>query len=215
MENLTKQLRNLIDNSRSSMEVTHILELVTYVAFIAKENSESFEVIVNSGHAKQLNMLIEAGKALEGNYPAEICSAPEQYRIDVKIINLVVSFIAAISNFDTLAKALREMNAQVLGRFSGDLTNLNIERIFSALVGDCSSKSLYDGACGLARVASSLNSETLCLEEKNRSTYISAYRLLALENKHFKLALCSHTSFNACDSMDTWNATNKTFFTNK
>ena len=153
MENLTKQLRNLIDNSRSSMEVTHILELVTYVAFIAKENSESFEVIMNSGHAKQLDMLIEAGKVLEENYPTEICSAPEQYRIDVKIINLVVSFIAAISNFDTLAKTLREMNAQVLGRFSADLANLNIERIFSALVGDCSSKSLYDGACGLARVA--------------------------------------------------------------
>ena len=188
MENLTKQLRNLIDNSRSSMEVPHILELVTYVAFIAKENSESFEVIVNSGHAKQLDMLIEAGKALEGSYPAEICSAPDQHRIDIKIINLVVSFIAAISNFDTLAKALREMNAQVLGRFSADLANLNMERIFSALVGNCSGKSLYDGACGLARVASSLNSETLCLEEKNRSTYISAYRLLALENKHFKLA---------------------------
>ena len=74
MENLTKQLRNLIDNSRSSMEVTHILELVTYVAFIAKENSESFEVIMNSGHAKQLDMLIEAGKVLEENYPTEICS---------------------------------------------------------------------------------------------------------------------------------------------
>ncbi|WP_277850701.1 N-6 DNA methylase [Moellerella wisconsensis] len=188
MENLTKQLRNLIDNSRSSMELAHILELVTYVAFIAKENSESFEVIVNSGHAKQLDMLIEAGKALEGNYPTEICSAPDQYRIDVKMINLVVSFIAAISNFDTLAKALREMNAQVLGRFSADSANLNMERIFSALVGECSGKSVYDGACGLARVASSLNAEVLYLEEKNHSTYVAAYRLLTLENKHFKLA---------------------------
>lgn len=187
MENLTKQLRNLIDNSRSSMEVAHILELVTYVAFIAKENSESFEVIVNSGHAKQLDMLIEAGKALEGNYPTEICSAPDQYRIDVKMINLVVSFIAAISSFDTLAKALREMNAQVLGRFSADSANLNMERIFSALVGECSGKSVYDGACGLARVASSLNSEALYLEEKNHSTYVTAYRLLTLESKHFKL----------------------------
>ena len=187
MENLTKQLRNLIDNSRSSMEVAHILELVTYVAFIAKENSESFEVIVNSGHAKQLDMLIEAGKTLEGNYPTEICSAPDQYRIDVKMINLVVSFIAAISSFDTLAKALREMNAQVLGRFSADSANLNMERIFSALVGECSGKSVYDGACGLARVASSLNSEALYLEEKNHSTYVTAYRLLTLESKHFKL----------------------------
>lgn len=187
MDNLTKQLRNLIDNSRSSMEVAHILELVTYVAFIAKENSESFEVIVNSGHAKQLDMLIEAGKALEGNYPTEICSAPDQYRIDVKMINLVVSFIAAISNFDTLAKALREMNAQVLGRFSADSANLNMERIFSALVGECSGKSVYDGACGLARIASSLNSEALYLEEINHSTYVTAYRLLTLESKHFKL----------------------------
>lgn len=187
MENLTKQLRNLIDNSRSSMEVAHILELVTYVAFIAKENYESFEVIVNSGHAKQLDMLIAAGKALEGNYPTEICSAPDQYRIIVKMINLVVSFIAAVSNFDTLAKALREMNAQVLGRFSADSANLNMERIFSALVGECSGKSVYDGACGLARIASSLNSEALYLEEINHSTYVTAYRLLTLESKHFKL----------------------------
>mgnify|MGYP003647088643 CR=1 FL=1 len=188
MENLTKQLRNLIDNSRSSMEVTHILELVTYVAFIAKENPESFQIIVNSGHAKQLDMLIEAGKVLEGHHPKEVCSAPSHYRIDAKIINHVVNSIAAITNFELLASALRELSTQALGRYSVDSANQNMVRIFSALVGDCSKKTLYDGACGLARVASSLNSGALYLEEKNQSTYVTAYRLLALENKDFKLA---------------------------
>lgn len=188
MENLTKQLWNLMDSSRSAMEVSHILELIAYVAFIAKENPESFETIVNSGHAKQLDMLIQAAKTLEDIHPAEVCSAPSHYQIDAKIINLVVSFITTISNFDSLAGALRELSAQMLGKYSVDLANLNMERVFSALVGDCSGKSLYDGACGLARIASSLNAETLYLEEKNNSTYVTAYRLLTLENKNFKVA---------------------------
>lgn len=188
MVNLTKQLWNLMDSCRGSMEVSHTLELITYVAFIAKENPESFQIIVNSGHAKQLDMLIEAGKVLEGHHPKEVCSAPSHYRIDAKIINHVVNSIAAITNFELLASALRELSTQALGRYSVDSANQNMVRIFSALVGDCSKKTLYDGACGLARVASSLNSGALYLEEKNQSTYVTAYRLLALENKDFKLA---------------------------
>ena len=186
MDNLTKQLWSLID-SRGSMEVLHTLELITYVAFIAKENPESFQIIINSGHAKQLDMLREAGKALEDNYPTEICSAPIHYRIDAKVVNLVVSFIMTISNFDLLAGALRELSVQFLGRFNEASSNQNMEKIFSAIVGKCSDKSLYDGACGLARIASSLNAEALYLEEKNHSTYVTAYRLLTLENKLFKL----------------------------
>jgi len=188
MENLTKPLWGLLDSSRGSMEVSHTLELISYVAFIAKENPDSFKIIVNSGHAKQLDMLIEAGKVLEHTHPAEVCAAPEHYRIDGKIINHVVNVIATITNFDPLASALRELSSQTLGRYSVDSTNLNMERVFSALVGDCSGKSLYDGACGLARLASSLNSEALYLEEKNHSTYVTAYRLLTLENKSFTLA---------------------------
>lgn len=188
MENLTKQLWNLMDSCRGSMEVSHTLELITYVAFIAKENPESFQIIVNSGHAKQLDMLIEAGKVLENNHPTEICSAPSHYRIEAKIINHVVNSMAAITNFELLSGALRELSTQALGRYSIDSANQNMERIFSALVGDCSKKTLYDGACGLARIASSLNAGALYLEEKNHSTYVTAYRLLTLENKHFKLA---------------------------
>ena len=188
MENLTQQLWNLIDSSRSSMEVSHILELISYVAFIAKENPDSFQIIVNSGHAKQLDMLIEAGKVLEHIHPAEVCAAPEHYRIDGKIINHVVNYIATITNFDLLASALRELSAQTLGRHSVDSANLNMERVFTALVGDCSKKTLYDGACGLARLSSNLNTEALYLEEKNHSTYVTAYRLLTLENKSFTLS---------------------------
>lgn len=187
MEKLTKQLWNLMDSSRGSMEVSHTLELISYVAFIAKENPDSFQIIVNSGHAKQLDMLIEAGKVLEEKHPKEVCTAPEHYRIDGKIINNVVNYIATITNFDVLASALRELSTQTLGRCSVDSANLNMERIFTALVGSCSNKTLYDGACGLARLASCLNSEALYLEEKSHSTYVTAYRLLTLEGKDFKL----------------------------
>lgn len=188
MDALSKQLWNLMDDCRGSMEVNHTLELISYVAFIAKENPESFQTIANSGHAKQLDMLIEAGEALKDKHPNEVCIAPNQYRIDAKIINLVVSFIAAIADFASLASALRNLNTQVLGKFGVDSSNQNMETIFSALVGDCSSKTVYDGACGLARISSSMNPEILYLEEKNHSTYVSAYRLLTLENKQFKLA---------------------------
>ena len=72
MEKLTKQLWNLMDSSRGSMEVSHTLELISYVAFIAKESPDSFQTIVNSGHAKQLDMLIEAGKSLEDSHPKKM-----------------------------------------------------------------------------------------------------------------------------------------------
>ncbi|MGJ8681190.1 N-6 DNA methylase [Paraglaciecola sp.] len=188
MDTLSKQLWSLMDSCRGSMEVSHTLELITYVAFIAKENPDSFQTIVNSGHAKQLDMLIEAGMVLKGEHPPEVCVAPEHYRIDAKIINFVISFIADISDFDSLASALRELNTQALGKFGAASSNQSMERIFTALVGDCSDKSVYDGACGLARITSCLDSEVLYLEEKNHSTYVTAYRLLSLENKQFKLA---------------------------
>ena len=188
MDALSKQLWNLMDDCRGSMEVNHTLELITYVAFIAKENPESFQTIVNSGHAKQLDMLIDAGEAIKDSHPNEVCIAPDHYRIDAKVINLVISFIAAISDFVSLAHALREINTQALGKFGVDSSNQSMERVFNALVGDCSSKTVYDGACGLARISSSMDSEMLYLEEKNHSTYVTAYRLLTLEDKQFKLA---------------------------
>lgn len=188
MDNLTKPLWALMDSSRGVMEATHTLELIGYIAFVAKENPESFKAIVNSGHAKQLNMLIEAGQALREAHPADVCEAPNHYRIDLKVLNQTVSFIAEITNFSELAKVLRELSAQALGKFGASSANQNMENIFSALIGDCSEKTVYDGACGLARVASSLNPKALYLEEKIQSTYLSAYRLLTLENRHFHLA---------------------------
>ncbi|WP_341270427.1 HsdM family class I SAM-dependent methyltransferase [Morganella morganii] len=188
MDNLTKPLWALMDNSRGVMEASHTLELIGYIAFVAKENPETFQAIVNSGHAKQLNMLIEAGQALKATHPADVCAAPNHYRIDAKMIDQVVSFIAEITNFGELASALRDLSAQTIGKFDVSSANQNMENIFSALIGDCSEKTVYDGACGLARVASSLNPKALYLEEKNHSTYLSAYRLLTLENRHFNLA---------------------------
>lgn len=188
MDNLTKPLWALMDSSKGVMEISHTLELIGYIAFVAKENPERFKAIVNSGHAKQLNMLIEAGQMLREAHPAEVCEAPNHYRIDVKVLNQVVSFIAEITNFGELAKVLRDLSAQALGKFGASSANQNMESVFSALVGDCNEKSLYDGACGLARVASSLNPSALYLEEINHNTYLSAYRLLTLENRHFHLA---------------------------
>ncbi|GAD78623.1 N-6 DNA methylase [Vibrio ezurae] len=187
MDHITKQLWALMDSSRGSMEASHTLELIVYVAFVAKENPESFQAIVNSGHAKQLNMLIEAGQVLEATHPVDVCAAPGHYKTDVKIVNKVVSFIAEISNFGSLASALRDLSAQTLGKLNVSSANQNMQRVFSAIVGDCSDSSLYDGACGLARIASSSNSNALYLEEKNQSTYLTAYRLLTLEDKHFSL----------------------------
>jgi type I restriction enzyme M protein len=188
MDNLTKPLWALMDYSRGVMEASHTLELIGYIAFVAKENPETFQAIVNSGHAKQLNLLIEAGQALKATPPADVCAAPNHYRIDAKMLNLVVSFIAEITNFGELASALRDLSAQTIGKFDVSSANQNMENVFSALIGDCSEKTVYDGACGLARVASSLTPKVLYLEEKNHSNYLSAYRLLTLENRHFNLA---------------------------
>lgn len=197
MENLTKQVWELVDYSRGAMEISHTFELVVFIAFIAKEKPEAFQTIVNSGHAKQLNMLLEAGHALQAQHPADACAAPAHYRIDVRIVNHMVSFIANISDFSALAHALRDLSSHTFNRFSKSSTNLNMERVFSALVGDCSNKTFYDGACGLARLASRSKSNALYLEEINQSIYVSAYRLLTLEDKHFSLSKTNSLSDSA------------------
>ncbi len=142
MEHLTKPLWALMDYSRGAMESSHTLELIGFIAFVAKENPESFQAIVNSGHAKQLNMLIEAGQALKESHPADVCEAPNHYRIDVKMVNQVVSFIAEITNFGELASALRDLNAIKSRQIRRVLREPKYgKRVFAALVGDCSEKS--------------------------------------------------------------------------
>ena len=187
MNNLQVQLWSAMDQCRGSMQAPHLIELFTHVAFIAKEAPELFQTIVNTGQAKQFTLLTDAGHSLEDKHPQDVCAAPNQYRVDTKVISIAITFIAEVYDFDLLAKLLREFITGT-GKLRGEIaSNLNMERIFSALVGDCSNRTLYDGACGLARIASSLNAGKLFLEEKNHSSWVTAYRLLNLENKDFEL----------------------------
>ena len=188
MNSLKDNLWAAMNNFRGSIEVTHFLELFTYVAFIAKEAPELFQVIVNTGQAKQLDALAEAGHTLEDKYPAEVCAAPSRYRVDAKIISIAIELVSQVSDFDVLAELLRDFNKNT-GRLNAEVSsNLNMERVYTALIGDCSDKSLYDGACGLARVSSKLNAKKMCLEELNESTWVTAFRLLTLEDKTFELS---------------------------
>ncbi|MCF6437185.1 N-6 DNA methylase [Pseudoalteromonas sp. MMG022] len=190
MENLRKELWNTMEQCRGLMEVRHLIELFTYIAFIAKESPEAFKVIVNSGQAKQLEILSNTGADLKEKYPLAVCSVPDYYRIDSRVISIAVNFMDKAPDFKSLAKSLREFVKET-GKYTLELSsNLNMERIFLSLIGDCSGKSVYDGACGLARVASNLNPEKLYLEEKYQSTWVSAYRLLTLEEKNFELKNC-------------------------
>lgn len=190
MENLRKELWNTMEQCRGLMEVRHLIELFTYIAFIAKKSPEAFKVIVNSGQAKQLEILSNTGADLKEKYPLAVCSAPDYYRIDSRVISIAVNFIDKVPDFKSLAKSLREFVKET-GKYTLELSsNLNMERIFLSLIGDCSDKSIYDGACGLARVASNLNPEKLYLEEKSHSTWVTAYRLLTLEEKNFELKNC-------------------------
>jgi type I restriction enzyme M protein len=189
MKNLQEQLQAAMDSCRGSMEVVHLIELFTHVAFIAKEAPELFQVIVNTGQAKQLGALTEAGKSLENKYPTEVCAAPDQYRVDTKVISVAIELVSKVEDFNLLAQLLREFNKNT-GRINGEMSsNLNMERVFTALIGDCSGQSLYDGACGLARISSKLNANKMYLEEKNQNTWVTAYRLLTLEGLSFELNL--------------------------
>jgi type I restriction enzyme M protein len=187
MNNLQKELWSAMDQCRGSMEMTHTIELFTYVAFIAKEAPELFQTIMNTGQANQLTMLNEAGHSLKDMYPTDVYTAPNHYRMDNRVISISIRLVADVSDFNLLAKLLRESTKEA-GKYRSEVSsNLNMERIFTSLVGDCSGKSLYDGACGLARVSSTLNAGKLFLEEKNYSTWVTAYRLLTLEDKEFEL----------------------------
>lgn len=189
MNNLKDQLWSAINHCRGVMEVSHIIELFTHVAFIAKEAPELFNTIVNTGQARQLEVLTDAGQSLRNKYPEQVCAAPDRYRFDSKVLSVAIELVASVSSFDSFAQLLREFN-KTTGRLNGEMSaNLNMERIFAALVGDCSEMSLYDGACGLARVSSKLNAKKLYLEELNASTWVTAYKLLTLEGKSFELSL--------------------------
>ena len=186
MDNLQKQLYIAIDECRGSMEVTHLIDLFSHVAFIAKEAPESFQTIVNTGVAKQLKALTKAGRLLEVRHPVDVCAAPDHYQVDPQAINVAIQLFSTVKDFKELGQLLRELSKNT--RRSIEVSsNLNMERIFTSLIGNCSNKSLYDGACGLARISSKLNAGELYLEEKNHNTWITAYRLLTLEEKSFKL----------------------------
>jgi len=187
MNNLQKELRQVMDLSKGKMEASHVIELLTHIAFIAKEAPEKFNNLVNTGQAKQLDLLTEIGESLTAMHPVEVCVAPSHYRVDEKVLNVVITLVSKFSDFKLLARSLRDTTTSS-DRRGGELcSNLNMERLFKALIGDCSNKSLYDGACGLARVASSLNAGHLYLEEKSQNTRQTAYRLLTLEGKQFDL----------------------------
>ena len=53
MNNLQKDLWSAMDQCRGSMQAANLIELFTHVSFIAKEEPELFQSIVNTGHAKQ------------------------------------------------------------------------------------------------------------------------------------------------------------------
>ena len=144
MNSLRKRLWEAMDLCRGSMEITHIIELFTHVAFIAKEAPESFQTIVNTGQAKQLEALVAAGESLMSRHPEVACSAPEQHRVDARVINVAIKVFADVTDFKLLAQLLRDFTKEA-GRMAGGIaSNLNMERIFTALVDDCSNKTLYD-----------------------------------------------------------------------
>jgi len=187
VKNIIENLWDALDHARGVMEVPHVIELFAFVALIAKEAPDKFHLLANTGQANQISSLKEAGFSLRDKFPEEVCSPPDEYKVDLRILNIAISVLNEINEFSELASALREFMTST-GKFSGEMSsNESLEHVFKALVGDCSGKSLYDGASGLAWITSSLNAEMLYLEEVNYTTWVTAFRLLALEDKHFEL----------------------------
>ena len=185
-----KKLWRIFDLARGYMEVEHILELVTYLAMIAKFAPLEYKQILNSGTSRLYRELVELGESVQHtfNLPAEICTAPESTRLDIKMLPEIVRLVSDFFDYHELNSILQELTQQAGKRGSMVGANKNTEQIFIHLIGDCSNKTVYDGACGMAQIASALNAERIVLEEIHPISWVLAFRLLLLKDKEFELS---------------------------
>jgi len=192
-EEISKHLWNFLDDQRGVATAQEIIDVLTLVALIAKQLPEDFNNVFNKG----ANYQLEALKGLIRSLPEEnkkIYTSPVLERVSNGALAQIVYFVEQIQHdLKLLPQVIRAYLAKNI-RSMPELGNTeSITKLFVELVGDASKKSLYDGAAGLAEIASAINPGTMILEEINNNLWVISNRLLLLEDRN--------SLFSNCDSL--------------
>ncbi|MEZ9692441.1 N-6 DNA methylase [Vibrio lentus] len=190
MKNINKDLHVLFDELRGTMEVDHIVELLVLTAFIAKLEPSILETLKSAKEDDVYQQLNDVAATTKQKFPklnSGLFEVPQEHRVYKKGLHSVVQFVQALSEnnaFSDFVLVLGELK-RLKSRISAiaDSANASTSVLFKALVGNCEGRTLFDGACGLAKIASDLNPKTGYLNEINIDVAIMAERLLILSNR--------------------------------
>ena len=191
MKNIKKDLHALFDELRGTMEVDHIIELLVFTAFMTKLEPSILEKLKNEKEDDAYQQLSDVAVATKQKFPklnSGLFDVPQEHRVYKKGLHSVVQFVLALSEnnaFSEFVLVLGELK-RLKSRISDftDSANASTSALFKALVGNCKDKTLFDGACGLAKIACDLNPKAGYLNEINTDVAIMAERLLILSNRN-------------------------------
>ena len=186
---MNSPLIKLLESARGLMESEHIIELLSFLCLIAKEDPQGYEQTLQFEFAQQHSALDELGVAISKhhNWPAIVTQAPDINKLNPEVMSQALTLVADLKDYSIISQA-RQLLTERMGKRGWTAgANLTMVTLFYILIGNCSNKTVYDGAGGLAQIVSALNPKQALLEEKHPATWVIAYRLLLLENRQFEL----------------------------
>ncbi|GAA5192719.1 N-6 DNA methylase [Ferrimonas gelatinilytica] len=183
MKQVKEMLLKIMDQGRGKMEVHHIIDLIAYIAVVAKLHPQGFKRLHEATELDHHDILHEVSQELSERFDLNeyVVTPPPPSHIDPKTLTTIVDGLANIEDKKVLVKPLRHLAAQA-SRYGESSSNTSTTMLFKALIGNCHDKVVYDGACGLGGVVTDLGPKKAILEEIDLSTYTLASRLFRLDD---------------------------------
>jgi len=188
----------MIDVCRGTIDTRDALDIITTILTCASLDHKRFQSITNMGANSLCVALDTAVYEQELNFPDAFKNISKLSLLGDQALSHIVYELSACDDLTPFAEAIRETLIDNAGKKIGEFGSSNyITELLPTLIGDVKEKILLDAACGLARLASKIETNVTYLQEKNLSSASIAARLLLIEGKHLVLAIDdSLTNFN-------------------
>ncbi len=160
-----------------------LFDLIASVGLLAKSHPELFAEIYKSPKSVQSQLLADALADLETPESKGLFSAAPIKQLPAELVQAVVYLVAEVEDFAQLADSLLSWVAERGGKKSGEVaTSLSLAELAAALFAKEPAGTVYDGAAGLARLATHVPHKGLELSEINRSVWSLGSKLLKLRD---------------------------------